>query len=98
LHRGSRVDVLITTDRGGAPHTYLALQRIELVDFRPPTGGGAGSESDRTATATLKVTLAQAVLLTAARNFARELRLIPRAAGDDRRLGPTLVSASELGR
>ena len=46
----------------------------------------------------VKVTLAQAVLLTAARNFARELRLVPRAAGDNRRLGPTLVTASELGR
>ena len=97
LRPGGRVDVLITTERAGAaPRTYLALQRIELVDFRGEGAAGAGGE--QTATATLKVSLAQAVMLTAARNFARELRLVPRAIGDDRLLAPTTVTAAGLGR
>jgi Flp pilus assembly protein CpaB len=97
LRPGSRVDVLITTERGGVtPRTYLALQRIELADFRPPLEAVSGGEGERDATATLRVTLPQAVALTAARNFAREIRLVPRPAGDDRRLGPAAMTASEL--
>jgi pilus assembly protein CpaB len=96
---GSRVDVLITTERGArGSRTYLALQRVELVDFRAQATDAPGAgQGERGALATLRVTLSQAVLLTAARNFARELRLVPRAAGDDRRLGPTVVTASGLG-
>jgi Flp pilus assembly protein CpaB len=98
LHPGSRVDVLITTERGAAtPRTYLALQRVELVDFRA-TQEAVGESGDRAATATLRVTLPQAVLLTAARNFARELRLVPRRAGDDGRVGRASVTAAELAR
>jgi Flp pilus assembly protein CpaB len=95
LHPGVRVDLLITTERGAAsPRTYVALQRIELVDFRPSQTGGDGES----AKATLRVSLPQAVLLTAARNFARELRLVPRPEGDDERVGPVSISASALGR
>jgi len=86
LGPGARVDVLITTDR----RTYLALQNAELISF---TGGG-----DTKGVAGLRVSLRQAVLLTAAQSFARELRLVPRPAGDRARLGPVTVSASELGR
>jgi len=94
LHVGSRVDVLITTNggAGGPSRTYLALQAADLVDFRPPESGDGGK-----ATATLRVTLRQAVLLTAAENFARELRLVPRPGGDSSRLGPVAVSAGRLG-
>ena len=46
----------------------------------------AGAEAG-TATATLRVRLKQAVYLTAAQNFARETRLLPRAPGDRRRAG-----------
>jgi pilus assembly protein CpaB len=93
LHPGSRVDVLITTNggSGGLSRTYLALQAAELVDFRSSDGG------EGKASATLRVTLRQAVLLTAAQNFARELRLVPRPGGDTARLGPTAVSAGRLG-
>jgi pilus assembly protein CpaB len=91
--------VLITTDRGAGPRrTYLALQRIELVDFGASPDSVASGGGGRDATATLRVTLAQAVLLTAARNFAREVRLVPRADGDDRRVGPASVTAAELTR
>jgi pilus assembly protein CpaB len=99
LRPGSRVDVLITTERGvESSRTYLALQRVELVDFQAGAPATAGaSDDDGHALATLRVTLRQAVLLTAARNFARELRLVPRATGDDRKLRPAVVTAPQLG-
>jgi pilus assembly protein CpaB len=96
LQPGTRVDVLITTEGGaGRGRTYLALQDAEVVGFS--ASSGASSEAGR-ATAALRVSLRQAVLLTAAQNFARELRLVPRARGDRRRLGGVDVSASGLGR
>ncbi len=97
LGPGALVDVLVTTDGdSGAPRTYLALQRIALVDFRSSQVAGAGDGAD--ATATLRTTLRQAATLIAAENFAREVRVVPRAPGDLRRLGPTSVAASALGR
>jgi pilus assembly protein CpaB len=97
LQPGSHVDVLITTDRAGsAGRTYLALQDAELVAFSRSSGDSAGAEGAR-ATAALRVSLRQAVLLTAAQNFARELRLVPRPDGDRRRLGAVGVSASGFG-
>jgi pilus assembly protein CpaB len=97
LQPGAHVDVLITSDRGGGPgRTYLALQDAELIAFAGATGAGGGETPS--ATAALRVSLRQAVLLTAAQNFARELRLVPRSEGDRSRLGPVAVSASDLAR
>ena len=97
LRPGAVVDVLVTTEGSGAtPRTYLALQRVELVGFRGDGGRSAADEGD--ATATLRVTLRQAVTLTAAQNFAREVRLVPRARGDAQRVGPIAVSSAALGR
>jgi pilus assembly protein CpaB len=94
LGPGTRVDVLITTDSGDPARTYLALQDAELVAF---SGGGTGAETGK-ASATLRVSLRQAVLLTAAQSFARELRLVPRPAGDRRRYGAVGLSAASFGR
>jgi len=95
LQPGTHVDVLITTDRGAGPgRTYVALQDAELVAF---SGGSSASGEPGRATAALRVSLRQAVLLTAAQNFARELRLVPRPAGDRGRLGPVAVSGDGLG-
>lgn len=102
---GSRVDVLVSTEaREGPGRSFLALEDVELLGLR---AGGAGGESSEggggdgateavTATATLRVTLRQAVYLTAAQNFAREVRLLSRPAGDSRRAGRTVVGASGL--
>ena len=96
LRPGAHVDVLITTDHGQGPaRTYLALQDAQLVSFSPASGA-SGTDSAG-AIASLRVTLRQAVLLTAAQNFARELRLVPRAEGDRRRLGPIGVTSAGLG-
>jgi pilus assembly protein CpaB len=94
LRPRTRVDVLITTNGGsGDARTYLALQDAELVAF---SGGGVADDAKKSAT--LRVSLRQAVLLTAAQNFAREVRLVPRPPGDDRRLGAVGVSAAGFRR
>jgi len=75
---GARVDVLVTTGRGGSSgRTRLALQDVQLLGVRPAADDNAGK-----LVATLRVTLRQAVYLTAAQNFAQEVRLLPRPAGD----------------
>jgi pilus assembly protein CpaB len=86
---GSRVDVLVTPEprpdeRGAA---VLALEDVEVLDAAPVaaeeggSGRGDASPGERVAVS-LRVTLRQAVYLAAAQDFARELRLLPRAAGD----------------
>lgn len=79
---GGRVDVLVTTGRGGGPgRTRLALEDVQLLAARPAADSDTGK-----LIATLRVTVRQAVYLTAAQNFAQEVRLLPRPAGD--RSGP----------
>jgi pilus assembly protein CpaB len=97
---GSRVDVVVSTEpRDGAGRTFLALENVELLGLAEggePDGGGGGDRPATTATATLRVTLRQAVYLTAAQNFAREVRLLPRPAGDDGRAGRSAIGADGL--
>jgi len=98
---GARVDVLVTTESGDrAGRTELALEDVELLALRSGDGGPDSGEGGAataagggSATATLRVTLKQAVYLTAAQNFAREVRLLPRAAGDRRRSGRLVAGA-----
>jgi pilus assembly protein CpaB len=87
---GARVDVLVSRDgdRGDAGRTVLALEDVEVLGVGPASsaGGAAGPGADAPRlSASLRVTLRQAVYLAAAQSFARELRLLPRAPGDDRR-------------
>ena len=104
---GTRVDVLVSTDaREGPGRSFLALEDVELLDLRAGGGDGAAPARDGTqaeaeasaptALATLRVTLRQAVYLTAAQNFAREVRLLARPPGDSRRAGRTVVGAAGL--
>jgi hypothetical protein len=46
--------------------------------------------------AALRVTVRQAVYLTAAQNFAQEVRLLPRPAGDRGGLGKLSVGGKQL--
>ena len=88
---GTRVDVLVTTEsRSGAGRTFLALQDVELLGVRPAGDAARGADSRADALATLRVGLRQAVYLTAAASFAREVRLLVRAPGD-RRSAPALA-------
>ena len=107
---GSTVDVLVSTEgREGAGRSFLALESVELLDLQAGAAGG-GSDADdgegpvsregaaaaATATARLRVTTRQAVYLTAAQNFAREVRLLPRPPGDRSRAGRAAVDAGGL--
>ena len=83
---GTRVDVLVTGERA----TRLALQDVEVLGADPAEAeqGGPGPR----VRASLRVTLRQAVDLAAAQAFAREIRLLPRAAGDRGRSGALSAS------
>lgn len=99
---GARVDVLISTEpREGPGRSFLALENVEVLDLASgapdvPAPDGSDEGPAPTATATLRVTLRQAVYLTAAQNFAREVRLLPRPAGDRSRAGRAAVGAGGL--
>lgn len=87
---GSRADVLVTPEPagGGTGEAVLALEDVEVIaaaavaaEDAPASEGAAGPR----VAASLRVTLRQAVYLAAAQDFARELRLLPRASGDRER-------------
>jgi pilus assembly protein CpaB len=87
---GSRVDVLVSSQpHDGAGRTFVAFEDVALLDLRP-----AGEPAR--ALATLRVTLRQAVYLTAAESFGREVRLLVRPPGDRRPVGPLAVAESQL--
>lgn len=83
---GGRVDVAITSEGvdGRPGRTALALRDAEVLSVRaaPQATSGEGAGMDRVAVS-LRVTLAQALALAEAQSFARELRVLPRAADGD---------------
>jgi len=111
LSAGARVDVLVSTESAaGGGRTLMALAGVELLRLEPGGAGGgyrdaatedaggaaaAGAAGAPTALATLRVSLRQAVYLTAADNFAREIRLLARPAGDHSAAGAA-VSQGQL--
>ena len=94
----ARVDVLVTTEpRSGAGRTFLALENVELLALRPGEAGGRGEGAVAAdAVATLRLSVRQAVFLTAAQSFAREVRLLARPASDARRSGHPAFAARDL--
>jgi pilus assembly protein CpaB len=100
---GGRVDVVVSTEpHAGAGRTFVALEDVEVLSVGAPAGGGfgagggEGAAATATAAVTLRVTARQAVYLTAAQNFAREIRLLPRPPGDRGRAGRFAVEANGL--
>ena len=92
---GARVDVLVTRDGdGGAagrrprPSSRSRTSRCSPRGRRRPAR--ATTARERVA-ATLRVSVRDAVYLAAAQSFAREVRLLPRAAGDRGRAGGVAV-------
>jgi pilus assembly protein CpaB len=101
---GSRVDVLVSTEAGaGGGRTLMALAGAELLRLAPSSGPADGATPTEpaaagpTALATLRVSLRQAVYLTAADNFAREVRLLARPPGDHSPAAPQCPTASSEG-
>jgi pilus assembly protein CpaB len=105
ISAGSRVDVLVTREGrdGAGGRTSLALEDVEVLSAAPaPADDGAArpagdSPGGPKVAASLRVTLRQAVYLTAAQSFAREIRLLPRAPGDRERGTQGLSVDSGLG-
>jgi pilus assembly protein CpaB len=100
---GSRVDVLVSTDPGDGPgSSFVALEDVELLALAPGAVSDAPLDADGSAgaagsaVATLRATLRQAVYLTAAQSYAREVRLLSRPPGDRRRVGRAAVGADGL--
>jgi pilus assembly protein CpaB len=96
---GMRTDILVSTEPGAdAGRTELALAGVELVrvgeaapaDYREPDAPPGGTNEAR---ATLRVSLREAVYLTAADNFAREIRLLARPPGDRSGAGAAVSQA-----
>jgi len=90
---GARVDVVVTRERagGGGGGTQLALQDVEVLAARPVPAADGARAGARQVSATLRVSLRQAVYLAAAGSSAREIRLLARAPGDRRRSPPLLM-------
>jgi pilus assembly protein CpaB len=95
----ARVDVLVTTEGpSGRGRTFVALEDVELVLARLARATEA-TDADGTpadTVATLRVGARAAVFLTAAQNFAREVRLLARPAGDRGRVGRSEVADGRL--
>lgn len=90
IEPGTHVDVLVTTDRGG---TRLALENAEVLASRPASDDGSATRL----IAGLRTTIRQAVYLTAAQSFAREIRLLPRGDDDSTATSAGLRVAPDLG-
>jgi pilus assembly protein CpaB len=96
IRPGGRVDVLVTRAGrdGGTGSTSLALEDVEVL-----AASSADSDSEsgaRKVAVSLRVTVRQAVYLAAAQSFAREIRVLPRAAADRRRGAQGLRVGSRL--
>lgn len=91
LAPGSRIDLLVTRETAdGTGDTRLALQDAEVLAVAPAPAAedvsGHGTDAGPRVALSLRVSLREAVALAAAQNFARELRVLPRVAGDRRRM------------
>jgi pilus assembly protein CpaB len=97
---GARVDVLVSVQREqGGGRTFVALEDVQLLALRAtsgeqPAAAGAEGPPEASALATLRATASQAVYLTAATNFAHEVRLLVRPPGDRKRIGTSAVEES----
>ena len=78
---GARVDVIVTTER----RARLALEDVEVLAARAALAAEEGKGPR--VLATLRVSVEQAVYLVAAQSFARDVRLLARAPGDERVAG-----------
>jgi pilus assembly protein CpaB len=95
---GTRVDVLVSTESGaGGGRTVMALAGAELLDVAAPSVPRAPADAagfdGPAALATLRVTVRQAIYLTAADNFAREIRVLARPPGDRAAAGGAVSQA-----
>jgi pilus assembly protein CpaB len=92
LSPGARVDVVVSTETGaGGGRTTMPLAGVELLRL----GDAAARDPSKgaTALATLRVSIRQAIYLTAADNFGSEIRLLERPPHDHSRAGGVATQA-----
>jgi pilus assembly protein CpaB len=75
---GARVDVMATTEKA----TRVLMQDVEVLAAKPAAAGK--EDSGPRVLATLRVSAREAIYLVAAQSFARDVRLLARAPGDQR--------------
>jgi pilus assembly protein CpaB len=95
----ARVDVVVTKEgRSGGGRTFVALENAELVAARPARASESADADGTPADtiATLRVGARAAVFLTAAQNFAREVRLLARPLGDRQPVGRSEIGTGGL--
>jgi pilus assembly protein CpaB len=90
------VDVLVTRAAadGASGATTLALAGAQVLSAAPASPDGDSGE--QRVAVSLRVTVRQAVYLAAAQSFAREIRVLPRPAGDGGRQAQGLRVGSGL--
>ncbi len=100
---GSRVDFLVTMEgEGGSAVTYLAYENLSVLRAvkADSEGGGADSvgaeDSAGRMLITVRVSAKTAVYLVAAENFAKQIRVLPRPVGDNKRVGSLSMHKSRL--
>jgi Flp pilus assembly protein CpaB len=87
---GARVDVVASTGEGPAGRTAIVVADAEVLAVAPsPSADGLGASGE----ALLRVSATQALRITAALNFAREVRLLVRPADEVGTAGPREVPA-----
>jgi pilus assembly protein CpaB len=93
---GGRVDVLVTraAGDGNSGSTTLSLSGLEVLATSPAENNSQSGEQQ--VSVSLRVSVRQAVFLAAAGSFAREIRLLPRAADDNGRQAQGLRIGSGL--
>lgn len=100
---GSQVDFLVTVEaEGGAGMTYLAYENLPVIAVSRSADSGADTEGMKAEEGlgkmlvTVRVSAGVAVYLVAAENFAKQIRVLPRSSGDNRRIGRLGVRKSDL--
>jgi pilus assembly protein CpaB len=83
---GGRVDVLVTRERAdGSGATSVALADAEVLSAAAARPDSRSGDDAQRVAVSLRVTAREALFLAAAQDFARQLRVLPRAVGDRRR-------------
>ena len=90
--------MVITRGGDGTPGSAeLALEDVEVLSAAAAPDAAHDDAGSPRVAASLRVSVRQAVFLAAAQSFARDIRLLPRASGDERRGAAGLAVGSGLG-
>lgn len=87
LAPGMRVDVVASTGEGAVGRTYVVVADAEILSVDPAAGTPAGLDAANGPSVVLRASARDALSITSALNFAREVRLLVRP-GEERGTTP----------